>query len=285
MKKRLILIALSLVLLLSSVTNLVSCSKAPEYAQIEARFIELVEASYDINKVLFGTGLPTLERVYDPRLSVQVYDDDGTRYYYYEIADEELGSIIAYRSSYLSPFVYARKTDTPIDGETPVYADENGKTYYYSIEYTEKKYDFYYTDKDPTDYDYVSEDSQYLSIEQIKIAAEEVYSLDYLQTSVYEALFTGAVASESTQGLSSRYVEYSSDMLGTVLMQSNKYEPLVTETRIFDFSTATMVKPSSKALVNIEVETYLPSSPDVRTTVRVTMVLVDGVWYLDSGTY
>lgn len=285
MKKRFILIVLSLIFLLSSCTALASCSKPPEYSEIETRFIELVEASYEINGILFGAGLPTVERVYDPRLSTKLYDDGGTRYYYYEIEDKELGKIIAYRSSYLSPYSYVRASDEMIEGETAIFTDEESKTYYYSIEYTEKKYDFYYTDKDPLEYDYVSEDSEYQSIEQIKIAAEKVYSKDYLQTSVYEALFTGAIASESAEGLSSRYIEYSSDMMGTVLMQSNKYEPLVKETRVFDFSTATMVKPSSRELVNIEVETYLPSDPPSRTTVRVTMVLVDGVWYLDSGTY
>ena len=146
MKKRLILIVLAVVFLLSCLTNLASCSKPPEYSEIEARFIELVEESYEINKVLFGEGLPTIERVYDPRLSIKVHDDGGTRYYYYEIDDAELGRIIAYRSSYLAPFTYARRSDEIIDGETPVYADDEKKMYYYSIEYTEKKYDFYYTE-------------------------------------------------------------------------------------------------------------------------------------------
>lgn len=285
MKKRILTIIISAVLLLTSVLSLASCSKPPEYSEIEERFIELVEASYEINKVLFGEGLPTYEHVYDPRLSVKLYDDDGTRYYYYEIDDEELGTIIAYRSSYLAPYTYARKYDAPIDEKTPVYEDTQKQTYYYTIEYTEKTYDFYYTDNDPADYNYVNEDSKYQTVESIKEAAEKVYSKDYLESSVYEALFTGAVTSEGTAGLSARYIEYESDTYGKALMQSNTYPALVTETRIFDFSTATIVKPSSKELVNIEVETYLESNPDERTVVRVTMVLVDGEWYLDSGTY
>lgn len=285
MKKRILILMLSAILILSSVLSLASCSKPPEYSEIEDRFIELVEASYEINKVLFGEGLPTYERVYDPRLSVKLYDDEGTRYYYYEIEDKELGAIIAYRSSYLSPYTYVRKYDAPIEGKTAVYEDIEKSTYYYSIEYTEKTYDFYYTDSDPEGYDYVNEDSEYQTVESIKEAAEKVYSKEYLESSVYEALFTGAVTSEGTTGLSARYMEHTSNTYGKALMQSNTYPALVKETRIFDFSTAKLVKPSSKELVNIEVDTYLESDPDERTVVRVTMVLVDGEWYLDSGTY
>ena len=69
------------------------------------------------------------------------------------------------------------------------------------------------------------------------------------------------------------------------LMQSNTYPPLVTEKRIYDFSTAKVVRPGSKELVNIEVESYLESSPENRITVRITMVKQNGEWYLDSGTY
>ncbi len=272
-------------MLAANLLCLSSCSRPPEYSEIEERFVELVEGSYGINKVLFGEGLPTYERIYDPRLTTKLYDDGGTRYYYYEIEDSELGRIIAYRSSYLSPFSYAKMSKEPLQNETPVFEDTENGEYYYSIEYTEKKYDFYYTDSDPADYDYVSSDSEYQSIAQIKEAAQKVYSKEYLEKSVYESLFTGAVASEDTEGLSARYIEHSHATVGTILMQSNTYPPLVKETRKFDFSTAEIVKPSNKKLVNIEVETYLPSSPDNRTVVRVTLVLVDGEWYLDSGTY
>ena len=122
------------------------------------------------------------------------------------------------------------------------------------------------------------------------MAAEEVYSLDYLETSVYETLFTGVVMSEETtsSGMSARYMEYmdvESASADVRLMQSNTYKPLVTETRIFDFSTAKIVKPSSKKLVNIEIQSYLPSTPNNLQTVRITLILQNNQWYLDSGTY
>jgi len=298
MKKRIIALFTSIAILICAAFTLGSCSKPPEYAEIEERFIELVEKSYEINKVLFGVGLPTYERVYDR--TINDYEIYNGEYYYYELEDDELGKIIAYRSVSLqkdehgkldASFSYAQVLDAPTDGKIAIYEDAKKHIYCYSIDYQEPIYDFYYSSSDPKDYDYVKlDDSAYQSIDQIKMAAEEVYSIDYLKTSVYESLFTGVVMSEesNSSGMSARYIEYmdvdsaNSDIL---LMQSNTYTPLVTETRIFDFSTAKIVKPSSKKLINIEIQSYLPSTPDNIQTVRITLVLQNEQWYLDSGTY
>ena len=281
------------VMLVSASLTMSGCSKAPEYAEIEARFRELIEASYNINKVLFGEGLPTYERVYDRTVSsFEIYNG----YYYYEIDDEDLGKILAYRSvtpkkdengKLMTEFSYAQMVKEPIEGKTAIYENADTKTYCYSIEYEEKQYDFYYSEDDPDNYDYVKLDCEYVSVSDIKEEAEKVYSKDYLENAVYIALFTGASAAEDStlSSLSARYIEYDSEEMGTVLMQSNTYEPLVSETRVFDFSTAVMVKPSNKKLVSIDIETYLPSDPNNRVTVTVTLVLQDGQWFLDSGTY
>ena len=304
MVKRILVCVISLVLVSLSIVSLASCSKPPEYAQIEERFIELVEASYEINKVLFGEGLPTDERIYDPWSNMKTYgrvDENGEPKlgkdgkqligYYCYFEDRAYGELLAYRDGAAAKTVYLQVSKAPVDGKEAVYVNGGSGKYYYATDYTPKAGIRYYDDKDPADYDYVSASSKYLSIEQIKMEAEEVYSLDYLNTSVYEALFTGSVTADNVEGLeslSARYIEYMNVAEGdtvAALMQSNTYPALVKETRIFDFSTAKMVKPSSKKLVNIEVETYLESSPDERVTVRVTMVLVDGEWFLDSGTY
>ena len=278
-------------MLLSAFFSLASCSKPPEYSQIEARFKELVEASYEINKVLFGEGLPTYERVYDPwnemEVLEQVGEDDKKSYVYYcYMTDEEYGDILAYRSGYTSPVVYLQVLKEQAEGKTPVFVNEETGKYFYETDFVPLELDFYYSQKDPDNYDYVTPDSPYQTPDQIKQAAEKVYSKDYLESSVYLALFSGAALSDDLSGLSARYIEYSdSDMATVSFMQLNTYKPLVNETRIFDFSTAVMVKPSSKKLVNIEVETYLESKHEERVTVRVTMVLQDGQWFLDSGTY
>ena len=69
------------------------------------------------------------------------------------------------------------------------------------------------------------------------------------------------------------------------LMKSNQYEPLIHEVRQFDFSTAKIIRPANGEFVTITVDTYLPSAPEARLTVKMTMILQDGVWMLDSATY
>ncbi len=302
MKKRVLITLLALTLLILSTVGAAGCSKPPEYAEVEARFIELVEASYEINKVLFGEGLPTDERVYDPWNDMKTYERknaDGTPIlsqngkqlygYYCTFEDENYGKILAYRDGAVAKTVYLEVEGSARDGESAVYTVED--RYYYSTDYTPPEGVRYYDENDPVNYDYVSVGSKYISIDAIKADAEKIYSKEYLEASVYEGLFTGVVSADTANnlsGLSSRYIEYSDSESGDstpLLMQSNTYEPLVRETRVFDFSTAKVVKPGSKKLVNIEVESYLPSNPSSRVTVRLSMVKVDGIWYLDSGTY
>ena len=247
-KKKILCLFLCILLLLPAMT---ACSKPPEYAEIEGRFRELVEASQEINLLFFGEGLPTYERVIDPRSSTTVYEDEATgqRYHYYELEDEILGRIIAFRLS-LTTKVYRDETDgvkyyyyeiydetygTVIvvnsmaedgdlclqilsepkegveadyvneekqrygyiiegftyekeseymylqvlsaqkEGAEPYYADEAKKLYYYELtDYEEPVYESFYSEDDPTDYDYVTADSKYLSVDQIKAAAEQV---------------------------------------------------------------------------------------------------------------
>ena len=297
MAKRIIIFLITVSILMSAVIGFSACSRPPEYAEVEERFKELVEASDEINTVLFGTGLPTDERIYDPRSNQKVYeliDEDGEKsyVYYYYAEDESYGRILWYQR-----FIDKKRVETYLQvlesedtsRELRYFNEEKG-WYYYDTDYTTPEVARYYTANDPDNYDYVSDNSPYLSIEEIKGAAEKVYSADYLE-SIYETLFTGVSTSDENvtlESLSARDIEYmdaQSASTKAYLMQSNTYPALVTEKRIYDFSTAEVVRPGSKKLVNIEVESYLESTPDKRETVRITMVLQDGEWYLDSGTY
>lgn len=284
MKKFLALI-LSVFLLIPC---LFSCSRPPEYAEIEGRLKELVEASYQINQIFFGEGLPTYERVYDPRSSTDVYRDEENDkvYYYYEIKDPQLGRVIAFRDSYIAPFSYLQVLKEADGTRTPYYQDPAAKIYCYLLsQYTEPDFEFFYDKSDPEDYDYVRFDHQIQSIHQIKELASAVYSAEYLE-SLYDSLFVGTVsATDTVAGLSARYMEYADEEGQVSLMMSNSYEPLITERRIFDFSTAEIVKPSNKKFVTVAIESYLESAPDQRLKVRLTMVLQDGAWMLDSATY
>ena len=285
--KRIISLFIGILMLVSVLTAFTSCGKAPEFFEIEARLRELVDASYEINDIFFGYGLPVYERVYDPREKTEVIIDEETdiRTYYYEINDKELGRVIAYRSSYIDPYSYVQVVKKKDESRTPVF--ENGKVFAYALEnYVEPHHDFYYSDNDPDGYDYVTAESKYQSIEQIKEAAEKVYSMDYLE-SLYEYQFDGTVikSGETLTSSTARYMEYEDEDGIITLMVSNTYDPLVTEKRIYDYSTAKIIRPKRKDFVTISIDSYLESKPDERLNVKLTMILQDGVWMLDSGTY
>ena len=266
----------------------VSCSRPPEYAEIEARLKELVEASYQVNVLLFGDGLPTYERVYDPRSTTDVFKDEanGKIYYFYELKDPSLGRVVAFRSTYLDDFAYVQVLKEEDPSRTLYYKHPTLKAFCYLLsDYTEPTYEFFYDEEDPTDYDYVRYDQEIQSINQIKALAEQVYSAEYL-AAIYESMFVGTIsAAESVSGLSARYMEYTDEEGGASLMESNTYKPLIHERRLFDFSTAKIVRPANKKFVTVEIDSYLESAPQNVQRIRLSMILQDGVWMLDSATY
>lgn len=272
-----------------------SCSKPPEYAEIEARFRELVEASGEINMIFFGTGLETFERITDPKSTTDVYvekyvDENGVeqtvRHYYYKVPDKTYSRVYAYRKSYLDDYIYLSVLSAPDTSKTPFYANEEESVYAYVLEgYAEPEYEFFYTSDDPIDYDYVRPNEKYGNVSDIKEAAALVYSADYLNA-IYETMFVGSMSdTDYVEGMTARYIEYADDEGNISLMKSNRYDPFITEIRQYDFSTAKIVKPANAEYVNIEIDSYLPSKPAERLTVRLSMILENGQWMLDSATY
>lgn len=63
MKKRILSLLLALWLLLTSLLPMSSCAtKPPELEQVYDRLVSLIEASHEINVVMFGAGLPVYPR-------------------------------------------------------------------------------------------------------------------------------------------------------------------------------------------------------------------------------
>ena len=286
--KKIVCLILCLLTVMAAFT---SCSRKPDIEDIRGRLKELIEASYEVNELLFGEGPATYERIYDPKASLKYYENEDTeqRYYYFYIEDEEVGTILAYRKkAYGDDFSYLLVTNKAdaAEAEKLVYTDDEEGLYYFSIEYEEKLAEFYYDEELPEDYDVVRLDEKYLNIDMIKKAAEKVYSKAYLD-SIYESLFTGVLISDDTSSglLSARYIEYEDTSGAIWFMKSNTYEPLVSEKRIFDVSTATIARGSKAKRVRIEMESYLESKPDEKTTVTIILALEDGKWFLDNGTY
>ena len=282
--KRFLSFLLCLILL---ATSLVGCSKAPELSEIEERLEWLLDESAMVNDMIFGSGLPTWPRIYDPLDTLEYYEDTEAdkRYYYYTFEDGEK-EILAYRTrSYGTEFEYLEVVSEAPEGDY-VYHDEAAGVYYVTLsDYEEKRADFYYNSSFPENYDVVVL-GESISIERMKEMIETVYSEDY-STSLYDTLFVGAVVSgESDSGiLTARFMEFTDDN-GTVwLMESNTYEPLIEERRIYDVSTAKILRGSNAEYVRIEIESYLESAPEERLAVTVALLIQDGEWFLDSGTY
>lgn len=269
---------------------LCSCSKPPELFEIEDRLEWLLNESADVNELVFGEGLPTYERVYDPLDTLKYYEDTekDARYYYYTFTDGEM-NILAYRMrSYGTDFKYLEIVDESevCEVETSVYHDEKNHVHYIPLpDYEEKKADFYYNSSFPENYDVVILDET-ATIDELKKRVSNVYSKDYCE-SLYGTLFEGAVVStESERGfLTARFMEFSDDN-GTIwLMESNTYKPLISEKRIYDTSTASVARGSNAEYMRINIESYLESKPDEKLVVTVCLIKENGEWYLDSPTY
>ena len=307
---RIVALAAAVVILISSVFIIRGCSAPPKYEEAKDRFVALIAESRAVNDVLFGEGLPTYERIYDPKDTTKAYPT-GEFYewngkqiekniWYYQTLDPT-HTVYAFRSSTVEKYayVYVSKKEMgeselsalfPVienavlpDGKafyTELYRSADGKNISYLVPYAEEEYKFYYTSGDDTLYDYVTEDSKYRTVDEIKALAETVYSKNYL-TSLYGSLFDGIVSDETI--LNPKFKEVGDSMS---LTQLNTYKPLFSEERVYLFDTARIIKwGSKKDFVRIEIQSYLPSAPDKITTDELQLVLQDGQWYLDCPSY
>ena len=213
MKKRILTLFLTLCVLTSGMAMFTSCSRAPAVEDIYDRVVELVEASYDLNTVFYGAGLP----------------------------------------------VY--KTDSE-------YA-----------EFTHMYYDFAHKGS----YEYVMPRAQFLSEEQIRTAAERVYSKDYLEKVIYPATFVGYAIDDGMGDAAFAYARYMQEY--DSFYQSTQDESYIDGMRVYDYSTMEIVKPSKADSCYVTMLSWLEDKPEIVTSVRLRLVLQDdGMWYLDSFT-
>ena len=193
-----------------------SCSgKPPALEEVKDELISLVEASYEINDVFFGKGLPTHAR--------------GGEY----------------------------------------------DTEYRLYEGTSSEFDFY---------EYVTEDSPYHFIDQIKSAAEQVYTAEYLN-GIYTMAFDG-YADENTGSVSTaRYLETSGWLMKYAFGENDSFNILPGK-RVYDFETMQIVKPSTSKYLNVEVDSYVEGDEEA-TAMSLTLrfKLTPNGWRLDAPTY
>ncbi len=199
LSRRILLVFLCFCMILPAIS---SCSKPPELSEISERFRQLVEASYEINTIFYGEGLPTYERVTDPRESTKVFEKEetGELFHYYEFEDKTYGKVLAYRQSFdnemyqdsktgikyfyypiydeiygkiivaksLSPKgeYYLQLTDMPKEGVTPDYVNETKGQWGYLLS------DFTY------DRDYEDNKYTFLRISNEPFDGEEAFYAD-----------------------------------------------------------------------------------------------------------
>lgn len=179
--------------------------------------------------------------------------------------------------------------------EDVLYRTEEGVCYYALDGYEEPVFEYEYDENDNEHYDVVRLDAEYLTIDAIKSLAEEVYSEEYLE-SVYSSLFDGIrtdFSDSSSSVLLARYIEEASGDDGLVyLRKSNISEALFEEQRTYDYASMTIRKPYSQNRVNVSLTAYgtYYSTETMQVengahTVKLSFVLENGVWRLDSPTY
>lgn len=321
MKKRLIAAIVAMAVIVVSlatffIVRAVVGNQPPELEALRPRIIALIEASGEVNEIIWGKGLPTHPRVeksltapyylteFEGNFLVSEEKTDLSRYYF-TITQKEKDTVVAYQycvrksdgnNGYLyldaetgksltakdyNLYRYAVRKAAPVEGDTPIFADsENGYYYYTLADYEEPER--YYTSLDDQYYDYVIDTEEYLVTDDIKRKAETVYGKEYL-SKIYESLFTGAVT-ESGEVQTGRYMDYTDRDGDGHLMKSNKHAGYDVA-RVYLYDTMRMVKKSNAEFVTIEIDSYKPGREDDVQTVRLTLVLQNGNWFLNSPTY
>ena len=140
-------------------------------------------------------------------------------------------------------------------------------------------HNFYHTDT----YEMVNKGAKFLSSSEIKLAAEQVYSKNYLESVIYPSVFTGHAISDASGKPHFAHARYIED--NNWIYQIIEIDPRYRGMLIYDYSTMRVVKPSNAKMCFVEIDCIDDSNPQKTYTQRLTLVLQeDGKWYLDSFT-
>lgn len=207
---------LTVVLVLTGVmVSTVGCAgRAPKLERIYDRVVVLIEASYELNDIFYGKGLPYCDR------NLPVYES--------------------------------------------LYSD-----------YTKLGY--------VNNYHIVSSQARYHSVEEIKLAAEAVYSSALLESSVYPSMFDGLMQTApgaASSYLPARYIQDNTDLY--IRIENEKdYHPTPL---IYDYATMKIIRPSNASRVSISINAWEEDKPDREFEMELFLTLENGVWLLDKLT-
>ena len=168
-------------------------------------------------------------------------------------------------------FIYlieeSKELNTVLFGEgLPVYRDGE--------ELAERKMVYY--NNNTGNYYLVNEKSPFLTVDSIKMSIERIYSKEY-SADIYESAFDGIMT-----GAASAYIRFYDN--GSNLCQNKNASVFNITERIYDYSSMTMVEPSSGDYVNIEIDSYTVDDPTVQR-LKLSFIFQNNNWYLDSPSY
>ena len=141
----------------------------------------------------------------------------------------------------------------------------------------------YYDFQNKGYYEYVSDHAKFLFTQDIKQAAEQVYSTAYLNDILYNNAFVGYAIEDGEGGAAYAHARFLEDE--NWIYQSTYAKSYLEGMRIYDYSTMKVVAPSTSKACYVTMDSWIDTAPDQITTVRLRLVLQDdGLWYLDSFT-
>lgn len=152
-----------------------------------------------------------------------------------------------------------------------------------SLSVYESLYSDYTTVGFTKDYNIVSSNAKYRSIDEIKQAAQRVYSKSLLEESVYPSVFDGLMVSDSGSGAhyaAARYIEDNKDLY-ILIEKEDAFHPIPL---IYDYSTMKIIRPSNAEQVLITMNAWEEDSPDRVFEMRLSLIHEDGIWLLNKLT-
>ena len=138
----------------------------------------------------------------------------------------------------------------------------------------------YYGLEPARDYEIVMPNARYLSIQQIKDDAEQIYSKNYLDEVIYRSIFDGYAISDGIGGSVVGVARYYEE--GNYLWQSKDFKTFYTGMRVYDYSSMQVRSLGKADRCVVTINSWLEDTPDQVENIEILITLQDGQWYLDN---
>lgn len=131
-------------------------------------------------------------------------------------------------------------------------------------------------------YEFVTPYAKFLTVADIKAAAEKVYSAEYLENVLYVTAFTGHAISDGEEGAFVSPARYTEDSSWIYASTARTEYPV--QMRVYDYSSMRISRPSNRRAIYVTIDVYTEDgAADGEERLRLVKA-EDGQWYLDSFT-